>query len=90
MKSDDGALRIVVLETANLEEIKKGRLAKTPDGSVLISWTPGMVWLADQLMSLPSGDAEAVGRLIDEASRRPEKPGPRPKHKPHQHKFGGS
>lgn len=79
-------LKIIVLETANLEELKKGRPAKTPDGSVLIAWTADPVWLADKIMD-SDGDAEAIGKLIDEAAKRPEKPGPRPTHKMHQHKF---
>ena len=86
LTSADKSVRIVVLETANLEELKKGRPARTPDGSVLIAWTPDPVWLADKLMDT-NGDATAVGRLIDEASQRPEKPS-RPHHKPHEHKFG--
>lgn len=87
MKSADGELRIVILETANLEEIKKGRPAKTPDGSVLIAWTADPVWLADKILDT-DGDTAAIGKLIDEGAKRPEKPGPRPKHKPHDHKFG--
>lgn len=85
--SGDG-IKIIVLESANLDEIRKGRPAKTPDGSVLIAWTPDMVWLADNLMDC-DGDAVKIGQLIDEASKRPERPGPRPKHKMHKHKFGG-
>ena len=89
LKSGNGAVKIVILETANLDELKKGHPAKTPDGSVVIAWTPDPVWLADKLMDT-NGDAAEIGRLIDEASRRPEKPGPRPSHGTHQHKFGGS
>ena len=88
LKSTDGNLKIIVLESANLEEIKKGRPAKSPDGSVLIAWTPDPVWLADKLMDT-NGDAAEIGRLIDEASKRPEKPAGRPHHQTHQHKFGG-
>ncbi len=88
MKSADGAVRVIVLESANLDELKKGRPARTPDGSVLIVWTPDPVWLADKLMDT-GGDAAEIGRLIDEAAKRAEKPGRRPTHKPHVHKFGG-
>ena len=86
LKSADGALRIVILESTNIEELKKGRPAKTADGQVLIAWTPDPVWLADKLMDT-DGDTAAVARLIDEASKRPEKPSPRPKHGLHLHKF---
>jgi hypothetical protein len=81
-------LKIIVLESANLEELKKGRPAKTPDGTVLIAWTADPVWLADKIMDL-DGDAEAIGRLIDEAAKRPEKPSPRPHHKTHYKTFRG-
>lgn len=85
MTSADGKLRIVVLETANIEEIKKGHPAKTPDGSVLIAWTPDVVWLADKIADT-GGDARKIGTLIDEAAKRPQK-GERPYHEPHVTKF---
>jgi hypothetical protein len=84
--SGDG-VKVIVLESANLDEIRKGRPAKTPDGSVLIAWTPDPVWLADKIMD-SGGDAEKIAALIDEAAKRPEKPTPRPKHGQHVHKFG--
>ncbi len=86
LKSADGTVKIVVLESANIEAIKAGRPAKTADGSVLIAWTPDVVWLADKLMD-SDGDAAEIGRLIDEAARRPERPGPRPTHELHEHRF---
>jgi hypothetical protein len=86
MTAADGKLAIVVLETANLEEIKKGRPAKSPDGRVLIAWTPDPVWLADKIMDT-DGDAAAIARLIDEAARRPQRDR-RPGHETHEHKFG--
>lgn len=88
LKSNDGAMKIIVLESANLEELLKGRPAKSPDGSVLIAWCPDPVWLADKLLDT-DGDAQAIAKLIDEASKRPSKPGPRPKHGQHVHKFNG-
>jgi hypothetical protein len=33
-------LKIVILETANLDELKQGRPAHSPDGEVLIAWMP--------------------------------------------------
>lgn len=75
LKTDDGSLRVIVLESANLEELKKGRPAKSPDGQVIIAWTPDPVWLADKLME-SGGDITVIGGLIDEASKRPEKPAP--------------
>lgn len=81
-------VKILVLETVNLDELKKGRPLKTPDGSVFVAWTPDPVWLADKLMDC-DGDPSKIGALIDEAAKRPEKPSPRPHHKPYEHKFGG-
>ena len=40
MTTSDGEMHIIVLETQNLEELRKGRPATTPDGSCLIAWTP--------------------------------------------------
>ena len=73
MKSDDGNVTIIVLETANIEEIKKGRPARTPDGSILIAHTPDPAWLAEQILN-SGGDPQKIGQAIDEASKRPEKP----------------
>lgn len=77
--------KIIILETANIEEIKKGRPAVVHDQSVIIAWTPDLVWLADKIMDA-DGDAMQIGRLVDEAAKRPQQP-PRPHHEPHQHKF---
>jgi hypothetical protein len=81
MQSADGELKIVILETCNIEEIKKGRPAVTQDKSVLIAWTPDPVWLADKIMET-RGDPEKIAKLIDEASKRPQRE-PRKYHKPH-------
>lgn len=86
MTDKAGTLKIVILETANLEELRKGRPAKTPDGSVLIAWTPDPVWLADKVAD-SGGDGPAIAKLIDEAAKRPEKPIPRPYHKTHVMEF---
>lgn len=77
-----GGPAIVVLETKNLEELKQGRPAKTPDGRILIAWTPDPVWLADRIAD-SKGDGVLIGRAIDEAAKRPQQ-GPRPYHKPFQ------
>lgn len=87
LTSETGA-KIVVLEPGNLEELRKGRPATTPDKSVLIAFTPDPVWLADKLLDC-DGSAAAVAALIEEAAKRPEKPAGRPKHDIHTHRFGG-
>lgn len=81
-----GDVTIVVRESANLEELKKGRPAKTPDGKVLIAWCPDPVWLADKIAD-SNGDGSVIAKLIDEAAKRPEKPFPRPYHKPHEQRL---
>ena len=71
LKSADGDLLIIVLETANLEELQKGRPAHTPDGSVLIAWTPDPEWLARQIIA-SGGDVKQICLAIDLASQRPQ------------------
>jgi hypothetical protein len=79
-------ITIIVLETGNLQAMKDGRPAKTPDGKVLIAWTPDPVWLADKLAD-SGGDGPTIAKLIDEASKRPQKPVNRPYHGYHQKDF---
>jgi hypothetical protein len=79
-------VKIIILESSNLDELRKGHAARTPDGSVLIAWCPDPVWLADKIMDT-KGDGAAIGKLIVEASKRPEKPSPRPRHAPHVTRF---
>lgn len=88
MKSTDGDVKIVVLETKNLELMKQGKPVKSPDGSVLIAWTPDPVWLADKLMDC-DGDPIAIGRLVDESSKRSQKPSNRPQHETYVKSFLG-
>ncbi len=78
MTSGDG-LKIIVLEKQNIEKILAGHPAFTQDKSVLIAFTPDPVWLADKIMDT-DGDAVTIGKLIDEAAKRPQQP-PRPHHK---------
>lgn len=77
--------KIVILETGNIDEIRKGRPAVTPDKSVIIAWTPDPVWLADKIMEC-DGDAAKIAALVDESTERPQKP-PRSYHAEHVHKF---
>jgi hypothetical protein len=72
---------IVVLETKNLEKIKQGQPAVTPDGKICIAWTPDPVWLADKIRNA-NGDAQKISKLVDEAAKRPQKPD-RPRHDTH-------
>lgn len=80
-----GDVTLIVLESANIEKIKSGSPAKTPDGKVVIAWTPDPVWLVDKIMD-SDGSAEEIAKLIDESSKRPQKPD-RPKHEKYTHEF---
>lgn len=75
-----GDVTIIVLETANLEELKKGRPAHSPDKKVLVAWCPDLPWLAGEMTKLFNGadqpDGAEIGVLIDRASKRPENPTP--------------
>ena len=71
--AEDQSLKVIVLETANLEELKKGRPAYTSDKSVCIAWTPDISWLASEI-SKTNGDASKIAELIDAATKRPENP----------------
>lgn len=85
LQGDDGVLKIIILESKNIEELLKGRPAMTVDKSVLIGWVPDMEWLVEKIKET-GGDASQIGRLIDEASKRPRKE-PRPYHEPVVHDF---
>jgi hypothetical protein len=81
-------IAIVILEKGNIDEILKGRPAKTPDGKIIICFTPDPVWLADKIQDT-SGDAAQIGRLIEEASKRPQRPANRPTHEKYIKSFLG-
>jgi len=67
---------IVVLEPENMEALKSGLFAKTPNKSVLIAYTPDSAWLGEQIMmNADKLDPETLERLILESQRRPEKRG---------------
>jgi hypothetical protein len=68
-----GEVSIIVLETENLENIKAGKPATTPDGRIVIAWTPDPEWLAQQIATA-NGNGREIGRLIDEAAKRPQAP----------------
>lgn len=70
-----GEKKVIVLETANLDELKKGRPATTPDGTVQIGWTPDLGWLGAQIAA-SDGDGFTIANLIVESQKRPENPTP--------------
>jgi hypothetical protein len=60
-------LRLIILETGNLEELRKGRPASTPDKECLICWTPAPRWLAKAIRAANTGDALEIARLVQES-----------------------
>lgn len=73
LKLLDGKFNIVVLESGNLDELKAGHPAVSPNGEVMVAWTPDPAWLASAIRST-GGDMKLIGRAIDLASRRPQQP----------------
>jgi hypothetical protein len=75
----DGGTKVVVLSSENLEKLKQGKPAVTPDKKVCVCYTPDIGWLAEEIAKVVTnedGDANKIGKLIDESTKRPEKPVP--------------
>jgi hypothetical protein len=67
---------IVILEPENLEAVKAGKFAKSPNRAVLVAYTPDAEWLGEQIMmNADKLDPETLDRLIKESQQRPEKRG---------------
>lgn len=67
---------IIVLEPENLEAVRDGKFAKSPNRAVLIAYTPDAEWLGDQLVANAENlTPEILDRLIKESQQRPEKRG---------------
>jgi hypothetical protein len=65
---------MIILEPENLEELKAGVYAKSPNGVVLISYTPDAEWLGGQLIANAENlSPELLDSLIKKAQKRPEK-----------------
>lgn len=81
-------LHLVVLELGNIEELRKGRPAMSPDGEVMVCFTPDAVWTADRLAGVmqSGGDGAAVAKILEEAAKRPQTPSHRPRHVPYDMK----
>jgi hypothetical protein len=80
LKSPDDKVRLVVLEAGNLDDMRAGRSIGTPDGEVVMTYTPDPVWLADKVLD-SGGDMDLIIDLITESQARPQKPADRPDHK---------
>lgn len=68
-----GGHKIIILEPGNLERLRGGEPIQTPDRTVMIGFTPDIVWVSDQLRANKGHLSGAViGALLEEASKRPE------------------
>jgi hypothetical protein len=65
-----GDKTLVVLEPGNIDAMRTGRPAITPDRKILIAWTPDPAWLADRLRA-SGGDGALVAHALREAALRP-------------------
>ena len=79
-------VKIIVLESRNLEHMKGGQPLITPDQSVIVAWTPDPEWVRDRLQELPDGDIGGIGRVLEESAKRPQKEVP-PMFAPTEHRF---
>jgi hypothetical protein len=55
--------RLIILDAHNLEALKKGKQAATPDKHVMIAYTPDIGWTAEQLIQM-SGVFVGSGGLV--------------------------
>ena len=73
LSTDDKSFRLIILESANFEELKKGRPAQTTDGRVAIAWTPDPAWLSARIEE-SDGDLDKIMAAIEESLQRPQAP----------------
>jgi hypothetical protein len=67
---------IIILEPENLEAVKAGQYAKSPNHAVMFAYTPDAEWLEEQLIANANNlTPELLDRLIKESQQRPEKRG---------------
>jgi hypothetical protein len=67
---------IVILEPENLEALKTGQFAVSPNKAVMIAYTPDAEWLQDQLIThVHDLTPESLDYMIKKSQQRPEKRG---------------
>lgn len=62
--------RVIIISDGHLKRLKDGRPLKTPDGEVVICWTPDEPWLAERIADT-NGDTTKVADLLAESLTRP-------------------
>lgn len=66
--------KLIILEPGNLEHVRAGGIATTPDQSIAVAFAPDIPWLQEQVMKI-GGDKltpDDVVRLLKEGLDRPE------------------
>ncbi len=73
MSGDSGRLKILILESADLDGLKNGRPLKTPDNSVLMVLPPDPTWLADEIMKTNTAEKihEAIEKSLKQSAKSP-------------------
>ena len=70
-----GDVTFIVLDTPTLEALRRSHHhAVSPGERCIVSWTPDIDWLDDQLTALGRSDPVGIGRLIIASQDRPETP----------------
>lgn len=64
---------IVILETENLDLLKLGKPAVTPDKSIVLCWTPDAVWLSEKIKE-SNGDISKIIEAIEESRKLSNRP----------------
>jgi hypothetical protein len=70
-----GEKKLLVLDPDSVEKIKVGKPARSPDDSVVVTWTPDPLWLGDEIKKA-GGDVLKIGALIEASWKRPVSPRP--------------
>lgn len=71
IKTRGGGKRVVILEPGNLQHLQDAGLVKSPDGEIVILYTPDMLWFQEEalkrsLFADGSFDPGELQKLIDE------------------------
>lgn len=67
---------LVVLEPGNLDRLRVGGSVKSPDGTIMIVFSPDIMWTAARIREAVEAngtiDAETVDKILVDSQHRPE------------------
>jgi len=71
----ESGLKVIVVDSRNLEMLRAGYPLKTFDESVYVAWTPDLQWVTDQVRECSEADrcGPHLGDIIQASLSRPEK-----------------